>query len=700
MPLTSAERSRLYRQRLKENPEKYSEYLMKERTRYKHRKESGDIKPISEMNSRQQRNTRREWKKRKQHERERKKMVTPLINITPPTSPTEGSPGPFPINLRPPSQKKLSGRKRVRRERSKSYRRIQALEEKLKSANKRAERYRKQLQRCKRTVDVDSPRTKTRLLLKGQKVNKTTRKVLLFHHVFLAGIRQKYREIKSNKEKQLLSNAIKSKLLKKYRMQQQARAALDTTNRQITSCKREKPHRRHTILDKLRSEVVGFLCRDDNSRVKPGKKSTKTVQKEKKQIRLLSDSLKNLYSKFLSESVKRKISYSFFCRLKPFYIRHPTLADRETCLCKKHENLKFKSMKLKQSSLISSQDLHELAKTVVCDTKNKSCMYRQCVVCKERKVPVNNFETGKMTEWYEWKTERIIKTKDSTSESKIVSMTVKVKEKGTISQLVNEFQDELQKCCKHLYNITHQYQAIRSLKENLSNTDVILHVDFSENYNCKYESEIQSTHFGASQKQVSIHTGVLYTSKSTDGFCSISDCLKHGPSGIWAHLIPVLKYARERNQDLRNVFFISDGPTTQYRCKDNFFLLSKIPFELGYSSVNWSFMEAGHGKGAPDGIGAVVKREADRAVLHGRDISSAKCLHDVLVSSDVSLKIFTVTEEDVSLQQDVIPHDLKAVPGTMKIHQVCYKIFFTSNFLQTQFFILFHSFLHNKYKLY
>ena len=66
------------------------------------------------------------------------------------------------------------------------------------------------------------------------------------------------------------------------------------------------------------------------------------------------------------------------------------------------------------------------------------------------------------------------------------------------------------------------------------------------------------------------------------------------------------------------MYVFSDGPTTQYRCKDNFYMLSKVPIELGYQRINWSFMEAGHGKGAPDGIGAVVKREADRAVLHDK----------------------------------------------------------------------------------
>jgi len=60
-------------------------------------------------------------------------------------------------------------------------------------------------------------------------------------------------------------------------------------------------------------------------------------------------------------------------------------------------------------------------------------------------------------------------------------------------------------------------------------------------YSCKYSEEIQSMHFGASQRQVSLHTGVLYTKDNTDSFCSLSDNLKHGPAGICAHLIPVLQ---------------------------------------------------------------------------------------------------------------------------------------------------------------
>ena len=65
-----------------------------------------------------------------------------------------------------------------------------------------------------------------------------------------------------------------------------------------------------------------------------------------------------------------------------------------------------------------------------------------------------------------------------------------------------------------------------------------MHVDFSENFVCKMHSEI----FGASKKQLTLHTGVAHTGNKTaksKTFCTVSEGLPHDPAGIRAHLIPV-----------------------------------------------------------------------------------------------------------------------------------------------------------------
>lgn len=673
MPLTGAERARLYRQRKKENPHEYAAYLQKEKKRYHKRKVEGQIRSINDMTEREKRHTRKAWRKKKQKERnERKRESTELQLETPPSTPS----GPFPINLT------NAGRKKVRKDRAKAYREIKKLKDQIADQKRTIERYKKRLYRQKlNSSDTNSPRTQTRTLLKGQKVTNHTRRILLFHHVFLKGLKEKYSSTRSERKKQILTKSLTTSLLKKYRMIQMARKSLNLTQRRqvgvhVDSTGFIRRKKKNSIAEKMQTDIQHFLCREDNSRMKPGKKATRTKNKDKRQIYLLNDSMKNLHLKFLAENKDRKLSYSLFCQLKPFFVRQPNEKDRETCLCKRHENLQYKANKLKQMKLIDTCDLDDLASQITCQTENKDCMYRTCNTCKNKSVTIGAHEIGKMVEWLEWKTKKLEKTEPNGEVIRTYSITVRETERGAVGVLIDEFQDDLKKMTKHLFNIKHQYKAIRKLKEKLTNEDILVHVDFSENYMCKYSEEIQSMHFGASQRQISLHTGVVYTASETIPFCSISDNLKHGPAAIWTHLRPVLTTARAKNSLLTNLYFLSDGPTTQYRNKENFYLMSTTPFEMGFKTVNWNFSEAGHGKGAPDGVGAVVKREADRAVSHGKDIINAKSLYDILQAAQVSLKLYLIPEEEISAGESKIDSSsLKSIPGTLKIHQVCFCLF-------------------------
>lgn len=53
-------------------------------------------------------------------------------------------------------------------------------------------------------------------------------------------------------------------------------------------------------------------------------------------------------------------------------------------------------------------------------------------------------------------------------------------------------------------------------KNKLTESEIVVHCDFSENYVCKFTEEVQAMHFGASKQQISLHTGVIYA-KFEDG---------------------------------------------------------------------------------------------------------------------------------------------------------------------------------------
>jgi hypothetical protein len=456
------------------------------------------------------------------------------------------------------------------------------------------------------------------------KQKQTTKRALSLYFLLVRNMKQRYSGTNTQEKRIVKKLIFRETVLKKYKIGSYAAKETGITETRIRQ--REKPYRR--IKCALKTKITAFFERDDNTRIKAGKRCTKTRQKIKKQIRLLNYSLKNLHQKFIFES-KSKISYSLFAKMKPFWIIQASEKDRQTCLCKVHENPTLKVNKLYSENVLQHKDLAKLIQDITCDMKNKACMYRECSRCKDLHIKSaigsDGINPGKIVNWKIWKSRRIEKEKCSNGETVLSkhNVTLKENESGTLTTLVDDLQLDIERLARHQFNINHQFIMLKKLKETCKENELILHVDFSENYQCKYQEEIQSVHFGLSKKQISIHTGVAYVHDTTLPFVTISDNLSHGPAAIWAHLEPPIKFIKEKYPLINKLHVISDGPTTQYRCRANFYLFSTKPKELYIpEGGSWNFMEAGHGKGAPDGIGAVVKRAADTLVnTYRRDIT-------------------------------------------------------------------------------
>ena len=107
-------------------------------------------------------------------------------------------------------------------------------------------------------------------------------------------------------------------------------------------------------------------------------------------------------------------------------------------------------------------------------------------------------------------------------------------------------------------------------------------------------------------------------------FCTVSSNLKHEATAVRAHLNPVFHYIKTLIPNLRSIDFTSEGPTTQYKNKTNFFLFKHFCNELGLDRATWNFTTAGHGKSHADGAGGKIEGLCDRAVGQGRDVLSSE----------------------------------------------------------------------------
>lgn len=91
---------------------------------------------------------------------------------------------------------------------------------------------------------------------------------------------------------------------------------------------------------------------------------------------------------------------------------------------------------------------------------------------------------------------------------------------------------------------------------------------------------------------------------------------------------------------------------------------------MKYICITWSFSESGHSKGVADDIGGAVKRQLDRRVAYGHDVTDADHAYQHLSASMKSVKCFKVSDSNIENMNKIIPRDLKAVPQTMKLHQI------------------------------
>ncbi|KAI8442485.1 hypothetical protein MSG28_005977 [Choristoneura fumiferana] len=345
---------------------------------------------------------------------------------------------------------------------------------------------------------------------------------------------------------------------------------------------------------------------------------------------------------------------------------------RETCLCKIHANIYYKAQALKRQGIIKTDNLSEIVKATVCNDHSQSCMYNDCSLCKFKKLEYNQEKitgTIKSSEW-------IRKEESYEKEGKKVKCFKNVKEETVKDsvQFLQTFEKDMISFKKHVYNIKIQFHNFRECLSKLQPNECAIVVDFSENFNCKYHEEIQSHHFGGSRKQVSLHTVMVYifnpdTKYTAHSFCTISSSNCHQPAAIWAHLEPIMQWIRKEYTLVDTIHFFSDGPSTQYRQKQNFYLLCTRYFDFGFAAVTWSFFEAGHGKGPADGIGGFLKRTADKIIATGHDISNADQFFEKLKHTS-KIKLFLIEEQCIKDIQDSLPRTIPRLIGTLKVHQI------------------------------
>jgi len=661
--LSNAERQRLYRMRRDADPNRRVEYLAKKKVKYNNDIQARKRLKVGDMTPRQQRKQRRQWRSRQQASRQKQKTQISVVDENEVTSTTQAS--------TPSTCRSNRGRKLVSRNRSALYKENIRLRETIQKCTTKMERYRKRLQRLRKVnTSVDSPRKATAAMMKRRNQSEI-RKTLKFHHVLVAQIKDKYKQAKCVNSKRSIVSTVAGQIIRKYQLLNVLTSRVGCSKKIVMKVVRgtvKKQNERALSKDE-RKQVEDFYQREDVSRVCAGVKQTITRRGVKQQKHLLSDSVRNLFRRYVSEDGHRPISYSTFCKLRPFWVVPPVETDRETCLCYIHENVRHLVSALKNNNILETIDLKVLVAPFMCSDNSIECAYGECDKCKTPAFSFSRLVTDDTISFWRWETGT--KTYTQNEQQKQVKITVKAMKKTAESEAIALFLSEMTVFKKHWYTMRKQFAAFRENKASVREDECIVHVDFSENFNCKFHNEVQAVHFGGSHAQASLHTVVLYTASSEPKcMCTVSECLDHGPAGIWAHLKPILHYIQKEYPTVQHLTFWSDGPSSQYKQKKNFFRFSTDPFDEGFRTVSWNFFESCHGKGAVDGVGATIKRIANEAVRQGKDVETPRKLFDVVTPLTTSVCLMYIDNDEFKSSADRMPEEVTVIPGTRSMHQI------------------------------
>lgn len=357
----------------------------------------------------------------------------------------------------------------------------------------------------------------------------------------------------------------------------------------------------HPLSRETAAEVEKYYLDDDYDCTRQSSNKADTISvtvdgvKISKVKRYATRAVIEMFRIFREKNPHIKVGKTKFYELRPKWVKiHP---PQDTCLCVYCEN--FRLILVALGKLISQRDVDALKEFIlsgiVCSRQNDNCVLQECQNCPGKEAITTDFlcinedEIEEVTFGF-WEKGELQK--------KIVSLDTFLRELQDYSEIISTHQ--------RIKDI--QREAIKDIKDFAKKDSkcLVLHGDFAENWAVILKNEIQSYYY--KKDQISIFTAVCYHGNDkTMSYAVVSDDRKHDS----AHAIMAMNMIIEdvkKQTDLHSfeeIITISDGAGSHFKNRYQFH-----EFKNSKTNRRWLFSATGHGKGACDGVGGLVKHYA------------------------------------------------------------------------------------------
>ena len=442
----------------------------------------------------------------------------------------------------------------------------------------------------------------------------------------------------------------------------------------------------------------------DRRDIKRKRIGCKAYKEHAKQV--LEKTEREIFLDFKNEHPHIKMGETMFRKCKPFFVVSARKQDRKTCLCRKHVELrmvlrscaKFRSACHSNGSI--NQELYppldsvtKTVNTTLCPNmeNNIQCLSRNCQNCGVYNLALSPVELdfSENAPLVKWQCYGYVEVGEKEDGEKIKKLTLVNKETKP-GELYNYLKDLIRDYPYHDFMAHWQKEQYDILRQTLPLGHVLCVHDYSENYQCSYQNEIQSLYF--SKSEASLHVTVLFRHSTLeyDGeestkekpvivkehiFCILDDKThdNYAVHQIRCKIDDYLKNTAKTNVKLMHEF--CDGCSAQYKSRHCMGDVSLSQADFGYPTWR-NFFETSHAKGEQDSAGANVKQKCAMAVIRQEaTIGSPKEMFEYLSNnftdpvcskSEVKRRVFFHIEGDISRKG----RTFQAVPENRKIHSI------------------------------
>ena len=447
----------------------------------------------------------------------------------------------------------------------------------------------------------------------------------------------------------------------------------------------DRKKRKDAISDDTKEVVADFWRSSEISRILPLKKRAK----KGKPTYLLEHTYTAAYRMYKAKHPNTKIGYCTFIKLKPGNVRQIRYKERMVCCCKMCENCKLMLNALNntvQQGLehLVINDIAKVAGMVLCSNVSEQCLENSCKNCTNLTAhyqPLIDQHGNGTVSYREW----VYKPYTSQKTGKVSKVLHFQTKESKIIDLVQIFSKDSSKLGSHLFRAKWQQEQFSLSHDVMPPKSAVMVMDFSENYSCSLQDEVQSYHW--SQSQITIHPMVAYVNGSDEvgkpthieSYVAISDDLAHDSAAV-EMFASLAEGQLKRKHKITKIVQFTDCCAVQYRCKTVLADISTAELE-----TERNYFEASHGKSPSDGLGAVIKNAATRAVTHRKVvIVNAKdmyafCQENLTTVGDgvfpskmkaaqnSSRTFFLVQTNEINHRNNTTVRGMK---GIMKVHSV------------------------------